>query len=591
MTTTADTSVRIMDPETAPDGVLGAFNAAELDLSANARKDAESKVTPDDVASARAMATLHDYGCGNAQPVEIRRRPDGTLRVRDGARRTLMCLGAGVPVFGFIAGPEGDETADARGRLITQWFANHHHEAPAATDDNQLMLDLFATGMTEAGIAKALGRKRPEVKTRLAVARSKLGTALADKYPFMDMAQCAAIEEFDSPDCAEMVKGLVAAAKTGNFDHVLARYRLHRRQQAEEAAFVAELEAAGYHIRTEGWVGWQNLLSNLRTPDGAEISPDDHETCPGRGVTITWTYGWRDAGARAAYATEKGIADGEPVIFDGKPDTKAAETAGWIQRWLVERFLCTDPLGNGHTNVRGSLDEADPVTPAQLSDQETADAAEQEKAAKSAARSAMLKRNREWRAYTELRVAHLTGLCGKRKLTAPMRSAATVLAALAAARGEVEPQKMGESHRLAAKLLGLGGGEGDDRWASGRELITAEIERSGPDRALVCNLAMVLASVEGEDGTWGSCADVHTWQRAGERPEPGSRTARYLAWLVRETGYKPSELELMVMTAGGLGPQPPDGDEPGDGDQVAVHVDPDPALADAGALAKLAADG
>ena len=105
MTTTADTSVRIMDPETAPDGVLGAFNPAELDLSANSRKDAESKVTPDDIAGARAMATLHDYGCGNAQPVEIRRRPDGTLRVRDGARRTLMCGGAGVPVFGFIAGP------------------------------------------------------------------------------------------------------------------------------------------------------------------------------------------------------------------------------------------------------------------------------------------------------------------------------------------------------------------------------------------------------------------------------------------------------------------------------------------------------
>ena len=434
------------------------------------------------------------------------------------------------------------------------------------------MLALFDTGMTEAGIAKALGRKRPEVKTSLAVARSKLGTALADKYRFMNMMQCAAMEEFDSPECAEMVKGLVQAAQAGNFDHVLAKYRLHRRMEAERAVFTAELEAAGYHIRTEGWVGWQMLLSNLRTPDGAEITPDDHESCPGRAVTITWTHGWRDADARAAYQAEKGIADGEPVIFAGTPDGKAADQAGWVQRWLVERFLCTDPAANGHENVRGRLDAAAPATPAEAAGQDAADAAEQDKAAKSAARSKMLKLNREWRAYTELRVAHLTGLCGKRKLTAPMRSAATILTALAGARGEVEPQKMGESHRLAARLLGLGGEDSDDRWASGRELITAEIERSGADRALVCGMAMVLASAEGEDGTWGSCADVHTWQRAEERPEPGARSARYLAWLVRETGYRPSEMEMAVIAAGGLGPKTPDGGEPYAGAEEALDA-------------------
>ena len=217
------------------------------------------------------------------------------------------CRGPGVRVH---RRPEGDETADARGPLVTQWFSNHHHEDPTATDDAQLMLALFDTGMTEAGIAKALGRKRPEVKTSLAVARSKLGTALADKYRFMNMMQCAAMEEFDSPECAEMVKGLVQAAQAGNFDHVLARYRLHRRMEAERAVFTAELEAAGVYIRTEGWVGWQMLLSNLRTPDGAEITPDDHESCPGRAVTITWAHGWRDADARPRTRLRRGSRTG-----------------------------------------------------------------------------------------------------------------------------------------------------------------------------------------------------------------------------------------------------------------------------------------
>ena len=122
------------------------------------------------------------------------------------------------------------------------------------------------------------------------------------------------------------------------------------------------------------------------------------------------------------------------MIFAGTPDGKAADQAGWVQRWLVERFLCTDPAANGHENVRGRLDADAPATPAEAAGQDAADAAEQDKAAKSAARSKMLKLNREWRAYTELRVAHLTGLCGKRKLTAPVRSAATVLTALAGAR-------------------------------------------------------------------------------------------------------------------------------------------------------------
>ena len=69
-------------------------------------------------------------------------------------------------------------------------------------------------------------------------------------------------------------------------------------------------------------------------------------------------------------------------------------------------------------------------------------------------------------------------------------------------------------------------------------------------------MAMVLASAEGEDGTWGWCADVHTWQRAEETAGAGARSARYLAWLLRETGYRPSEMEMAVIAACGPARRP-----------------------------------
>ena len=243
MTTTA---VSITDPETAPDGVLGAFATDGLDMSANARTDAEATVTDQDVAGAKAMALNHDYGCGNAQPAELRRRADGTLRVRDGARRTIMCQRAGVPLFAFVAGAEGDEQADTRGRLITQWFANHHNKAPARSDDAGLLLALFDTaGMTEAGIAKALGVKRAQVKTALIVARSELASKAADRWDFLTFDQAAALAEFDGQP--EAVTRLVQAARQGDgsFEHAVTQLRATATEREERRAFEAEMAEAG----------------------------------------------------------------------------------------------------------------------------------------------------------------------------------------------------------------------------------------------------------------------------------------------------------------------------------------------------------
>ena len=85
-------------------------------MDANARSDAEATVDKAFVAELKAYAKVSPRGCGNHTPVELR-RSDGQLRVRTGHRSTIGCIRAGVPVFGFVAGDEGDERADLVSRL------------------------------------------------------------------------------------------------------------------------------------------------------------------------------------------------------------------------------------------------------------------------------------------------------------------------------------------------------------------------------------------------------------------------------------------------------------------------------------------
>jgi hypothetical protein len=154
---------------------LQAFDPAGLLMDANVRTNAEATVAKADVALCKTIAAARPDGCGNNVPITIVRRPDGQLRVRTGHRRSIGCLRAGVPVWGFVASDEGDEQADRRARLIEQWTENHHREAMTVRDETAVVLALFDDeGMTEAAIAKAAGLARPQVAASLTVARSGL---------------------------------------------------------------------------------------------------------------------------------------------------------------------------------------------------------------------------------------------------------------------------------------------------------------------------------------------------------------------------------------------------------------------------------
>ena len=524
-----DTGTAAAEPIT-----LEPFDPATLLMDANARSNAEATVDKAFVAELKAYAKVSPRGCGNHTPVELRRRPDGQLRVRTGHRRTIGCIRAGVLVFGFVAGDEGDERADLVSRLLGQWHENHGRVDMTASDDTGLLLTLFdAGGMTEAGIAKATGLSRPKVTASLTVARSEVARKAADRWEFLTLDQAATLAEFESD--AEALKALVQAANNSpsQFDHVVARLRATRAEREAKAAFTAELEAQGIAIYGDRpYVPWTMALENLRDGDGSEITPEAHATCPGRAVTITYEWDW-EPGAEAAYRAAHDLAEGD---IEFGTDEEARE-AGFTPRWQVDRYLCTDPEQHGHTNVHGQPRE----TPTE--EQRTVEDEAAEAARATEERRRVRRRNTEWRTANEVRTSHVKAVLASK---APPTGALKLIVE-AVARGETQPLMSSHGHQTACELLCL---TGDGSATGYRDMLLAELARASDKRAQMIALAMVLGAAE--DGV----RDVNTWQSA----EGAYWTAygipagaRYLAWLAEHTGYGLSEIEAEVATHAAAG--------------------------------------
>ena len=538
---------------------LEVFDPAALLMDANARSNAEATVDKAFVAELKAYAKVSPRGCGNHTPVELRRRPDGQLRVRTGHRRTIGCIRAGVPVFAFVAGDEGDERADLVSRLLGQWHENHGRVDMTASDDTGLLLTLFdAGGMTEAGIAKATGLSRPQIAASLTVARSEVARKAADRWEFLTLDQAATLAEFESD--AEALKALVQAANNSpsQFDHVVARLRATRAEREAKAAFTAELEAQGIAIYGDRpYVPWTMALENLRDGDGSEITPEAHATCPGRAVTITYEWDW-EPGAEAAYRAAHDLAEGD---IEFGTDEEARE-AGFVPRWQVDRHLCTDPEQHGHANVYGQPRET-PTT-----QQRTAEDEEAEKARATEERRRVRRRNTEWRTANEVRTSHVKAVLASK---APPAGALKLIVE-AVARGETQPLMSSHGHQTACELLCL---TGDGSATGYRDMLLAELARASDKRAQMIALAMVLGAAE--DGV----RDVHTWQSAEGAYWTAygiPAAARYLAWLAEHTGYGLSEIEAEVAaraTASAGEPTAETEDGPGEDERTAESADAD----------------
>ena len=88
-------------------------------------------------------------------------------------------------------------------------------------------------------------------------------------------------------DDPEAVKALIAAAKTGQFDHVAQRIRDKRAEQARIEVKTEELRAQGITVvdRPEYNDTTTRSLRDLVDAEGNEVDAEQHRACPGHAVS------------------------------------------------------------------------------------------------------------------------------------------------------------------------------------------------------------------------------------------------------------------------------------------------------------------
>jgi ParB family chromosome partitioning protein len=148
-------------------------------------------------------------------PITAVRTADGEVRVRFGHRRTLAAIEAdlaAVPVE--IVGDEATDDAGQIERILTQHAENAHRAALTDSEQFGVVEQLNAFGLSAAKIARRTKIKRDTVNTSLAVAKSDLARAAAERYDFLTLEQAAAVAEFD--DDADAVKELIVGAQRGH---------------------------------------------------------------------------------------------------------------------------------------------------------------------------------------------------------------------------------------------------------------------------------------------------------------------------------------------------------------------------------------
>ena len=326
---------------TAPAGAaLEQLDPAALLIDVNVRRDA----TPDKA----LVDSVRDLGV--LVPL-VAVRTDAGIRVRYGHRRTLAAIAAGqpaVPVWVLDPAQAGGDVE----RLVAQWHENETRAGLTEADRLGAVTQLAAFGVSPAQIAKRLQTRRTQVDAALTTAGSALAKCAVERYDFLDLTQAATVAEFDSdPDA---VTALVAAAKSGQFDHVAQRLRDDRAETAKRQALVDELTAAGVAVVDRpGWDEAGRALPRLADADGEPLTPDGHAACPGHAAYLDTEYDYLDPATGAPLTGEQlqALDDAEDNDEDGTFDRTPQAVYGPVLR---AAYVCTDPQGHGHSPLHGS---------------------------------------------------------------------------------------------------------------------------------------------------------------------------------------------------------------------------------------------
>lgn len=460
---------------------------------------------------------------GVVQRIIVVRTQDGRLRIKIGHRRTLAAIRTGRPLVPVeIIGDEATDDAAEIQRRLDQYIENKHRRGLSAGDEVRFVQELLELGVGEEEIRKRSRMPRADLTAAAAAARSKLATAAAGRYDFLNLIQSAAIAEFD--DDTEAVKALVASARQGegHFSHLLQQLRDKRAEQAAYDQARSALEADGITVAAEGPGTQDSWLTILKLTDG------EHRDCPGHAAVLRQIWVTEDEPVPAApgdqdddgeenaddydEAEDDEPEDDEPE--DDEPAWRPAPRRGSYQWRPV--FYCTDPVSYGHAvPSTGAASAGGQAGPGEQSGEAAAAATEE--------RRRVLRYNKAWQSAEAVRRPWLAEF-----LTRPKPPADAVRFILSAViRGDYDLRKAMEGgHEGGASLLGIER-PAERRWNDYG--LPAAFEAAGEDRARVIALGAVLAAYEDHTG-------VHTWrQRAAEG-------RRYLAAL-ESWGYDLAPVE------------------------------------------------
>jgi ParB family chromosome partitioning protein len=441
---------------------------------------------------------------------------EGQVRVRMGNRRTNGAIEANlktVPVR--VVADESTGDAAQIDRILAQ-MAENDDRADLTTADRVLVVQqLSAFGLTAAQIAKRTRRDRGDVDAALAVAKSKLAQAATVRYDFLGVLEAATIAEFE--DDPETVTALVAAARTGQFDHVAQQARDARADTAAREVVAAPLREAGitviinYSQRRATYPTFHELTHMVDPESREPLTPEAHATCPGH----------------AAYIREEWVDDNtdeevDEDATDRQDDEEASETddtATGGRNVMLPVFGCLDPSHYGHaytwtTAAPEPSPQAEPLTP------EEREAAEQAaKDAASAERRDVLDSNKKWRSAETVRREFLAGLLARKK--APNGTAGFLASALAHDASVLADRR---TTKYIASLFGVKA----PSYGPSKE-VAELIDKAPATRVQLLHLVFIFGAYEAR-------TEITDW-----RNRPAS-TGRYLA-ILEAIGYKLSPVE------------------------------------------------
>ena len=175
-----------------------------------------------------------------------------------------------------------DRAGDEPGQYLDMWTAHRHRKALAPLEEADALFSAREAGATRARIRKATGLKPGDVTAALTAAKLSPDTrATIDALDHqLTLDQLSVLTEFDNDPQA--IARLTTAAWTGAFEHEAERLRQQRAEHAEHERLRRDLDQAGVTV-TETLPLAAHLLTGLRH-DGADLTPESHAACPGRGA-------------------------------------------------------------------------------------------------------------------------------------------------------------------------------------------------------------------------------------------------------------------------------------------------------------------